>query len=249
MARSLYNVVVARVATIESLASLAEDQWGLVTRQQAEGVGLAWTTISRLAAEESVLERVAQGVYRLRGAPPADHLELRAAWLQLAPGIPVWQRTIDQGVVSHRSAASVYRLGDLLAERHEFTFPRRRQSRRSDIRIHRSSLRRGDWANLKGLLITKPARIAADLLADGEDPDSVAQIVAKALRQSNDRPRSFAVSLEPLAQRFGLRKGDGLAVLRWLLELGGDPNTAFWLQQATAHMKESWEPDDEAVRG
>lgn len=35
---------------------LAEDQWGLVTRQQAEGAGLAWTTIARLASGESVLE-------------------------------------------------------------------------------------------------------------------------------------------------------------------------------------------------
>lgn len=237
----------ARVATLDSLANLAEDQWGLVTRQQAEGAGLAWSTIARLAAEGSVLERVTQGVYRLRGAPPSDHLELRAAWLQLAPATPVWERSTAQGVVSHRSAASIYELGDLVAERHEFTFPGRRQTRRSDVRIHRALLGRTDWINLKGLLVTRPARTAADILTDGEDPDAVAQIVATALRKVNDYPRTFATTLAPLAQRFGLRKGDGLALLRWLLELSGDSNAGVWLNDVTAHMKDSWEPDTESV--
>lgn len=238
----------ARVATIESLADLAEDQWGLVTRQQAENAGLAWTTISRLASRE-VLERVTPGIYRLRGSPPADHLELRAAWMQLAPAVPVWDRTPEQGVVSHRSAASIYELGDLLAERHEFILPERRQSRRSDVRIHKSSLNRGEWINLKGLLVTRPSRIAADLLADGEDPEAVAQIVVKALRQANDDPRSFATALGPLAHRFGLRKGDGKALLRWILELSPDPAMSAWLNEVNAHMKESWDSDETETGG
>jgi hypothetical protein len=57
-------------------------------------------------------------VYRLAGAPPADHLELRAAWLQLAPEIPGWDRTPEQAVVPHRSAAALYGLGHLPADRH-----------------------------------------------------------------------------------------------------------------------------------
>jgi hypothetical protein len=84
---------------------VAEDQWGLFTRQQAESTGMAWTTLARLV-KNNIAERVAHGIYRLRGAPPVDHLALRAAWLQLAPGTPVWQRTARQGVISRRSAAS-----------------------------------------------------------------------------------------------------------------------------------------------
>jgi hypothetical protein len=226
----------AHVETLKTLANLAEDQWGLVTRQQAEGAGLAWTTLARLASDESSLERVAHGVYRLRGAPPPDHLALRAAWMQLAPATPVWDRTPAQGVVSHRSAASVLGLGDLTAERHEFILPNRRQSRRPDVRLHRGHLERGEWVNLTGLLVTRPARVAADLLTDGEEPDAVAPIVTQAIRQISDYPGTFADAIAPLAARFGLRRNDGLGLLRWLLELAPDPEAPRWLDEARAHM-------------
>jgi hypothetical protein len=237
------------VATIELLANLAEDQWGLVTRQQAEGAGLAWTTVARLASDRSALERVAHGVYRLRGSPPTDHLELRAAWMQLAPNTPVWERTPEQGVVSHRSAASVFRLGDLTAERHEFILPRRRQSRRANVRFHRGHLDRGNWVNLGGLLVTRPARIAADLLADGEEPDAVAPMVAQALREIKDYPGTVADAIAPLAPRFGLRRNDGLGLLRWLLELAPDRDVPQWLDEARAHINRarSAKNDDPAM--
>lgn len=237
MANALHFAVMARVRTVQKLADLAEDQWGLVTRQQAEAAGLAWTTVARLASGESVLERVARGVYRLRGAPPMDHLELRAAWIQLAPAIPVWERTPEQGVVSHRSAASVYGLGDLLAERHEFTLPVRRQSRRPDVRLHKANLEQGDWISLQGLLVTRPSCIAADLLSDGEEPDAVAPIVVQALRASTDHPGTVAMAIAPLAARFGLRRNDGLALLRWLLELEPHPEMAVWLDEARASLQ------------
>jgi hypothetical protein len=58
-------------------------------------------------AKAGILDRVAHGVYRLAGAPPPDYPDLRAAWLQLAPQVPAWERTPEQGVVSHRSAAAL----------------------------------------------------------------------------------------------------------------------------------------------
>ena len=102
-----------RASTLGPLAELAQDQWGLLTRRQAYKAGVAPATLTRLISD-SVLERVASGVYRLAGAPFPDHLELRAAWLQLAPDIPAWVRRPEQGVVSHRSAASLYGIGDWL---------------------------------------------------------------------------------------------------------------------------------------
>lgn len=223
------------VLTVKTLADLAEDQWGLVTRRQAQAAGLAWTTLARLSSDRAALERVAHGVYRLRGSPPPDHLELRAAWMQLAPSTPVWERAPEQGVVSHRSAAGVYGLGDLTAERHEFILPTRRQSRRSDVRLHRGRLDPGEWINLAGLLVTRPSRIAADLLADGEEPDAVAPMIAQTLRQATDYPGTVADAIAPLAARFGLRKHDGLGLLRWLLELAPDPDAPAWLEEARAH--------------
>lgn len=227
----------ARTATLELLSRLSEDQWGLVTCEQAEEAGLAWTTLARLASNGSTLERVAHGVYRLRGSPPPDHLQLRASWMQLAPATLAWDRTPEQGVVSHRSAADLYGLGDLTADRHEFILPVRRQSRRPDVRFHRDVLDRGEWVNLKGLPVTRPSRIAADLLADGEEPDAVAPIVTQALRQINDYPGTVADAIAPLASRYGLRKGDGIGLLRWLMELAPDPESRNWLDEARAHME------------
>ena len=38
------------------------------------------------------MERIAHGVYRLRGSADPGHLSLRAVWLQLDPATPAWER-------------------------------------------------------------------------------------------------------------------------------------------------------------
>jgi predicted transcriptional regulator of viral defense system len=225
----------ARSLTLSRIGEVAQDQWGLITRRQAELAGVPQTTMDRLTAPESMLDRVANGVYRMVGAPEPDHLALRAAWLQLEPGVWAWERTPAQGVVSHRSAAAVYGLGDLPADRHEFTLPSRKQTRRPDVRLHQRSLSAGEWVLLSGLPVTRPARIASDLLDDHEDPDGVAQIVVDAIRGNYDYPGVFADSLAAHAARFGLRRGDGLGVMSWLLDLVGDPGRPRWLDEARAH--------------
>jgi len=230
-----YNAVVPRHSTLTRLAAFAEDQWGLVTRRQAEQAGISQATLQRLS-DESVLERVARGVYRLTGAPAPDHLALRAAWLQLAPEVPAWERTPADGVVSHRSAAAVYGLGHLPADRHEFTLPTRRQSRQVDVRLHKRLLTDSEWISLRGLPVTLPSRIASDLLHDNEDPAAVAHLIGDAIREVYDYPGSFADALAPHASRFGLRRGDGIALLRWLLDLVGDPETSRWMSEARAHV-------------
>lgn len=223
-------------SNLTRLAEIAQDQWGLVTRRQAVRAGIPKTTLERLTAEGSLLERVAHGVYRLTGAPAPDHLELRAAWLQLAPDVPAWERTPDQGVVSHRSAAALYGLGHLPADRHEFTVPRRRQSRRPDVRLHLRRLDPLECIELRGLPATRPSRIASDLLLDREDPEAVAHVVVDAIREAYDYPGTFADALAPHAAKFGLRRGDGPALLRWLLDLVGDRDTERWMQEAREHV-------------
>jgi predicted transcriptional regulator of viral defense system len=232
------NAGVPGYATLHRLGEIAEDQWGLVTRRQAEAAGVSRATMARLSASDpgpAVLERVSSGVYRLRGAPLPDHHELRAAWLQLAPEVPAWQRTAAQGTVSHRSAASLYGLGHLAADRHEFTLDGRRQSRRSDVRLHLRRLQDVDRVELSGLPVTRPSRTAADLLSDGEDPGAVAQVIADAIGQGLEQPGAFADALTPHSARFGLRRGDGLGLLAWLLDLVAAPDAARWLHSARAH--------------
>jgi hypothetical protein len=226
---------VPAISNLERLAEIAEDQWGLITRRQAQDARVSPRTLGRLAAEGSVLRRVAHGVYLLAGAPEPDHVALRAAWLQLAPDMFAWDREAADGVVSHRSAADMYGVGHLPADRHDFTVANRRQSRRPDVRIHSRELDDGEWVTFGGLPVTLPARIASDLLFDDEDPGAVAQIVVDSIRKVYDYPGSFSDSLAPHAARFGFRRGDGIAALKWLLDLVGDPETGVWMREARAH--------------
>ncbi len=232
-----YNAVVPTRPTVERLTPLAQEQWGLLTRRQAELTGVPQATLTRLIAGESSLGRVANGVYHLIGAPWPDHAELRAAWLQLAPEVPAWERTPEQGLVSHRSAAAYYGIGDLPADVHEFIVGKRRQTRRPDVRIHvvreTSDI---PWIERGGIPVTRPSRIASDLLIQREDPEAVARIVSEATRHVYDYPGTFAEHLSPLAMRYGFRKGDGYAVLKWLYELVGDPEREIWLAEARASL-------------
>jgi hypothetical protein len=226
-----FEVVMTR-AVLARVGDVAADQWGLITRRQAVTAGVSSTTMDRLTAPGSALERVASGVYRLAGAPMPDHLELRAAWLQLAPDMPAWERGPAQGVVSHRSAAAVYGVGHLVADVHEFTLPRRRQTRRRDVRLHIRPLADAEWIPLRGLPVTLPSRIAADLLSEREDPEAVAQVITDSIRHVFDYPASFAQTLVPHAARFGFPRGDGLSLLRWFLSLVGDAETDLWMDEA-----------------
>jgi len=225
-------IAVVTYSTLSKLAEIAEDQWGLVTRRQADRAGVSPATLQRLSATGSFLGRVAHGVYHLAGTPASDHMELRAAWLQLVPDVPAWERKPGEGVVSHRSAAALYGLGHLAADCHEFTVARRKQTRRTDVRLHHRQLNPSESVRHRGLPVTRPCRIAADLLLDGEEPEAVAHVVADAIRGSYDYPGMFAAALAPFAMRFGFRRGDGLALLRWLLDLVGDPQAAQWLEEA-----------------
>lgn len=221
-----------RSSPLPRIQALAQDQWGLVTRRQLRDAGLGATTLDRLTANGGALERVAHGVYQVAGAPVPDHRELRAAWLQLAPQIPAWERIPAQGIVSHRSAASVFGLGHLPADQHEFTVAGRHQTRRPDVRIHTRPVSDAERVNMGGLPVTRPSRIAADLLRDREDPEAIAQIITEAIRRVNDYPATFADALVPHAASYGFRRDDGLALLRWLLDLAGDPERNRWIDEA-----------------
>ncbi len=230
-------------STLSRLTEMAEEQWGLVTRQQALGLGVARRTLDRLTAPEGILQKVAHGVYRLRGAPPPDHEALRAAWLQLAPDVPVWERVEAQGVVSHRSAADMYGVGHLPEERREFTVPARHQPRRPDVKTHRRKLTETEWNILRGLPVTRPARIASDLLYDNEDPGAVAHIITDSLRNVYESPTAVAYTLAPHAGKFGLRRRDGLALLQWMLDLVGDPERELWISEARARAGSQFPPE------
>jgi hypothetical protein len=215
------------------IRDLAEGQWGLVTLQQARAAGVAWRSLTRLV-EAGLLERVAHGVYRVRGGAEPDHLDLRAAWLQLDPARPAWQRLDDPdiAVVSHASAAALYGVGDLRADIHEFTCAERRQTRRRDVRIHRGTVPAEQKILVDGLPTTRAGWMIGQLLADHVDPDAVAEITREVLERIHDYPRVVVEAVAPYAQRFGLQRGDGLALVDELLRRAASPEREALLAEA-----------------
>jgi len=99
-----------------------------------------------------------------------DQDPVRAAWLQLGQG-RLWDERVRDGdaVVSHRSAAHVRNLGDLIPRVHEFYVPTRVRLRRLDLS--------------GGLPVCTIEKIVADLLGDHEDESAVAQIVQDGLHE------------------------------------------------------------------
>jgi hypothetical protein len=100
----------------------------------------------------------------------------------------------------------------------------------------RRPLRQDEWEWLRGLPVTRPSRTAADLLDDNEDPEAVATVVADALRAGHDHPGVVARALGRHTARVGLRRGSGLDVLRWLLDLVGDRDTPDWIAAAQSYL-------------
>jgi predicted transcriptional regulator of viral defense system len=207
-------------AALGQLADLAEAQNGLVTARQADMRGVARRDLSRLA-QAGALERVAYGVYRVAGAPRPRLLELRAAWLQLAPGVDLDQRTIADGVVSHASAASVYEVGLLEPIQHEFSvpLPRRLRSRRSDVTIYRAQLTRDDVDWVEEMLVTVPTRLVGDLCAQSLDGEHLAGVVADLLYKHLTSRSGLAAALAPHAYQYGGQPGNGRQLLDYLLSL------------------------------
>lgn len=142
-------------------------------------------------------------------------------WLLLDPAAPAWERLDGPNVelVSHASAAELYDVGDLRADVHEFTLPRRRQTRRRGVRLHRGHVPAKHRVVLHGLPVTRAGWMVGDLLEDHVDPETVARITAEVIDRVLDYPAVIAERVAPFAARFDFPRGDGLGVLDQLLTL------------------------------
>jgi predicted transcriptional regulator of viral defense system len=218
------------VRLVPPLGALAAEQWGLFTTAQAGQVGVSSQQLARLAGQ-GVLERVRHGVYRVAGAPPGQRDHVRAAWLALRPAQTAGERLgggtgtepEDVEVVSHRSAATLHGLGDLDADRAEFTVATRRQSRDRDVRFHLATLAPGEWTVLDGLPVTSVERTLADLARGHLDGGHLAGVVRDAVTTLHLEPGVVARALAPFAHRYGDASQDAQGLVRQFLEEAGIP--------------------------
>lgn len=203
---------------------LAETQSGMFTAAQAQQTGARRPQLADLA-NRGVIERIQHGVYLLSGAPVDAWMQLRGAWLALAPERTAVDRLTDnpEGVVSHRSAAVLLGLGDVDGDRLEITIDVRRRTRNPDVLIHRGTLERGDWTTREGLPVTTALKTTATLADSGLDAGHLATIARDAVLRHDVALTDLAEALGPAAHRYGHR--DGTQLRDTLLQEAGIPTS------------------------
>lgn len=197
----------SRGSALATISPVASEQWGMITAGQARRLGVSRQDLHRLIDDGAlaVADQSAR-VYRLTGAPEDPDLDpLRAAWLQLG-GSRTWQQrvTAPDVVISHRSAAHVRGLGDLIPDKHEFYARTRLRPRRGDIKLRvRSQITPGSWEVWDGLPVRTVPAIIEDLLSDHEDESAVAQVARDAIERGLLRRAKLRATIEPYAGAYG----------------------------------------------
>src|SRR5262249_55231108 len=128
----------SRGSALAAISPVASEQWGMITAGQARQRGVSRQDLNRLVKDGTLAQaNQASRVCRLTGGPEDPALDpLRAAWLQLGGARP-WHARIaaPDVIISHRSAAHLRGLGDLIPHEHEFYAVTRLRPRRSDIKL------------------------------------------------------------------------------------------------------------------
>ena len=144
---------------MDVLYPLAERRLGYVTTAQAAAVGVSRQQLSYLARTGS-LERVAQGIYRLRRFPAERFEDVIVACL--------WAG--DDAVASHDTALATFDLTDAMPAVIHVSVPRRFRGQRPGIVVHTAPLGDGERTERGGVPVTTVERTINDVLASsGED--------------------------------------------------------------------------------
>jgi len=198
-------------STVAELGRIASTRWGLVTTAQAEAAGIPRMTLSRLAAS-GVLGRVAQGVYRLAGAPELEHEAIYAAWLALSPIESAPAGEIPAVVAAGETAATLLGIGDFYPEGATFIVPTRRSTRLDGIRLRTRALSLTEVTFAESVPTLTVERTIADLVETWTDRSLVADTIADAVAQGRlVAPQLLSRYLDPLAAANGYANGDELA--------------------------------------
>lgn len=168
---------------IRALNDIAASQKGLFTTAQAGAAGVARYTISRLENLGNV-ERLAQGVYRMGGAPSLREEDVLAAWLSVdptrQPGMVISE---NSPVAMGATAAWVLGLGEIGPTPYEFCVRKRKQTQRGNIRLRRRDIDLSSVVIVSGIPTTAAPQTILDLIDDGEDLSLIANVLGDALEQ------------------------------------------------------------------
>jgi predicted transcriptional regulator of viral defense system len=164
----------------DEIATLAEENDGLITSSRARSAGIADSVLARMV-KRGRLERVARGVYRMPYFPPDRFSQYREAilWAQASGG----PGTVT---LSHETALVVYGISDANPASVHLTVPksaRFRRERPRGIILHPGALGETDIRIIEGLPVTTVGKTISDLVEAGARNDIVSQAISDARRE------------------------------------------------------------------
>jgi very-short-patch-repair endonuclease len=173
------------------VAELAKQQHGVVARVQLLGLGLSRRAIAA-RVERGLLHEVFLGIYVLG----ARRIGRKGRWTAavLASG--------EGAVLSHRSAARLWRLLPPAAEVSDVICPPGRVVRRKGICSRQSRVQDDEWLVRDGIPVTSPFRTIFDLAAVAKMRD-----LERAFHEAEARQVTDRVSVPLLLERYPGRRG------------------------------------------
>ena len=204
---------------LRSLSEVTGSQWGLVTVQQAEQVGVSRLMLSRLL-KQGHLERVRQGVYQDIGSPTNFATALQAHWLSFKPAVLASTRLRHlegEAVVASTTASWLRQEGDFLPEPFSFYYPQRVQKASTGIRVMKDSIPDHDIEIIEGLPATTATRTLLDLFSEGRDLGGMRAIIQDGGIRNLDIERVRRVGKQ-LAARYGQTTKDFSEQLEQILQ-------------------------------
>lgn len=164
----------------DQLATLAEENDGLISSSQARSAGIADSVLVRMV-QRGRLERVARGVYRMPHFPPDRFSQYREAvlWAQASRG----PGTV---ALSHQTALVVYGISDANPAAVHLTVPKATRFRREQpksVVLHAGELRDTDIQTIEALPVTTISKTISDLVKAGARSDLSSQAISDAKRE------------------------------------------------------------------
>lgn len=206
-------------SAFRAIATTAEAHWGMVTTAQAESVGVSRLQMSRMAASGSLI-RVAQGVYRVAGAPEHPQEPVLATWLALGGATRPATSEVPAVVAAGATAAELHHMGRLWPDPLDFVVPTRRSTRHPGVRLRTLQLRADEVTVAEGVASLTVERTIADLVDLLADLSLVADVVRDAVGQGRVvSPEQLVTYLDPLAA--GHMVADGHELAQELFDLAG----------------------------
>lgn len=190
-----------RTVTLRRVLALAEEQHGVVSRDQLRSLGLNGPAID-YRVRRGRLHRVARGVYAVGRPQLPQHGRWMTAVLTCGGG----------AVLSHSSAAALWRMGREVPQLSELSLPSASYRQRDALLIHRRpALRRRDVTEEYGIPVTTPVQTLVDM-ALRLDRAEIERMINGADKYNVIHPPALR---RALAERAGER---GVAKLRHILD-------------------------------